>query len=489
MNTKKSSYYKLFRYALLVVIVVLMLTGLVMVSISSAVYKKVRLDALRSDSTLFIDCLRDEFDASGNIYGDRVKQLHSRFCDEYGLEIYIYDAEGNCILTPYNSGTKLDTDMKDSLEEDDILTANSASISASKPLMLYGTMFFFKSGVVSPVKSYALIYGNMDPINSFTAKIALFYILFAAVGIYLTYLLLKRRIKKHVAYENDFLRVSEMYAKGDFSEKIRTDMPGNLQDIATCVNALATNVEKSDETSKTFIANVSHELRTPITTIGGFVDGILDGTIKKTRQNEYLVLVSKEIKRLRILISSMLNMTKFESGTMSPNFKPTNMTDLVIQTVFMFEKKIDDKHVEVDGLGSSPLEAVVDADLMQQVVYNLVENAVKFVNEGGTLSFSFDKDGDTCIIGIRNTGEGLKDSEIQQVFDRFYKTDSSRGKDTTGLGLGLSISRKIVHLHHGHIVVKSIYGEYTEFQIQIPEDPTKSGKHSDKKINDKKNKQ
>ena len=489
MNTKKSSYYKLFRYALLVVIVMLMLTGIVMVSISSAVYKKVRLDALRSDGTLFIDCLRDEFDASGNIYSDRVKQLHSRFCDEYGLEIYIYDAEGNCILTPYNNGTKLDTDMKDSLEEDDLLTANSASISASKPLMLYGTMFFFKSGVVSPVKSYALIYGNMDSINSFTAKIALFYIIFAAVGIYLTYLLLKRRIKKHVAYENDFLRVSEMYAKGDFSEKIRTDMPGNLKDIATCVNALAANVEKSDETSKTFIANVSHELRTPITTIGGFVDGILDGTIKKTRQNEYLVLVSKEIKRLRILISSMLNMTKFESGTMSPNFKPTNMTDLVIQTVFMFEKKIDDKHVEVDGLGSSPLEAVVDADLMQQVVYNLVENAVKFVNEGGTLSFSFDKDGDTCIIGIRNTGEGLKDSEIQQVFDRFYKTDSSRGKDTTGLGLGLSISRKIVHLHHGHIVVKSIYGEYTEFQIQIPEDPTKSSKHSDKKNNDKKNKQ
>lgn len=482
MNTKKSSYYKLFRYALLVVIVVLMLTGLVMLSISSAVYKKVRLDALHSDGALFIDCLRDEFDSNGNIYSDRVKKLHSRFCDEYGLEIYIYDADGSCILSPSDNPKNLGKDIKEELEKDDILTANTANISASKPRMLYGTMFFFKSGVVSPVKSYALIYGNMDPINSFTAKIALFYVLFAAVGIYLTYLLLKRRIKKHVAYENDFLRVSEMYAKGDFSEKIRTDMPGNLQDIATCVNALAANVEKSDETSKTFIANVSHELRTPITTIGGFVDGILDGTIKKTRQNEYLILVSKEIKRLRILISSMLNMTKFESGTMSPNFKLTNMTDLVIQTVFMFEKKIDDKHVEVEGLGSSQLDAVVDADLMQQVVYNLVENAVKFVNENGTLSFSFDKDGDTCIIGIRNTGEGLKDSEIQQVFDRFYKTDSSRGKDTTGLGLGLSISRKIVHLHHGHIVVKSIYGEYTEFQIQIPEDPTKTKKHgSDKK--------
>jgi signal transduction histidine kinase len=174
---------------------------------------------------------------------------------------------------------------------------------------------------------------------------------------------------------------------------------------------------------------------------------------------------------------------------MAPNFRETNLTDLVIQVVLMFEKRIEDKHLNVEELDSGRLDAIVDADLMQQVIYNLVENAVKFVNEGGTLSFRFEQHDDICIVGVRNTGEGLRDTEIQQVFDRFYKTDSSRGKDTTGLGLGLSISRKIVHLHHGHIVVKSVYGEYTEFQIQIPEDPTKSGKHSDKKINDKKNKQ
>jgi signal transduction histidine kinase len=206
-----------------------------------------------------------------------------------------------------------------------------------------------------------------------------------------------------------------------------------------------------------------------MTTIGGFVDGILDGTVPKARQNEYLVLISKEIKRLRILISSMLNMTRFESGTMRPNFTETNLTDLVIQTVLMFEKRIEEKNLDVVGLDSGRISAVVDADLMQQVIYNLVENAVKFVNVNGTLSFRFEHDDGWYVIGIKNTGEGLKNNEIQQVFDRFYKTDSSRGKDTTGLGLGLSISRKIVHLHDGHIVVKSVYGEYTEFLIQIPD--------------------
>ncbi len=316
---------------------------------------------------------------------------------------------------------------------------------------------------------YAAFYQRSDSLNSFTIKVTLAYACLGIIGAVLAYLLLNRKTKRLAAYEYDFMRISEMYAKGDFSETISTTVPGTNKEIAEYVNAIAANVASSEETSKTFIANVSHELRTPMTTIGGFVDGILDGTIPKTRQNEYLILVSKEIKRLRILISSMLNMSRFESGTLSPNFKETNLTDLVIQTVLMFEKKIDDKHIEVEGLGSPRIDAEVDADLIQQVIYNLVENAVKFINERGTLSFRFEKLDGMVTIGIKNTGEGLINEEITQVFDRFYKTDSSRGKDTTGLGLGLSISRKIVHLHDGHIVVKSVYNEYTEFLVEIPE--------------------
>ena len=484
MNSKNSSYYLLFRYALIIAVIMLLITGFVMVTISSAFYKRSKLNELRSVGDLFMSCVKEEYNSTGSADNDIVRRMHMAFSEQYDLSIYLYDSEGTCIISPDNAenGQKLPDNMKETIDKDDeILELNSTNYSSSGPQTVYGAVIFLKSGVLSPVKCYTVIYGDPKDINTFTAEITLFYAVFAIIGIYITYLLLKRRIKKYISYETNFLRITEQYAKGDFSEKIHSELPGDMKDIADRVNALAANVAKSDETSKTFIANVSHELRTPMTTIGGFVDGILDGTIKKTKQNEYLILVSKEIKRLRILISSMLNMTRFESGTMSPNFVNTNITDLVIQTVFMFEKKIDDKHLEVEGLGSGRMNAVVDPDLMQQVIYNLVENAVKFVNEGGTLSFRFEQNDGLNIIGIKNTGEGLQNSEIQQVFDRFYKTDSSRGKDTTGLGLGLSISRKIVHLHNGHIVVKSVYGEYTEFQIQIPYDPrvpekTKNGK-------------
>ncbi|MBQ8961921.1 MAG: HAMP domain-containing histidine kinase [Ruminococcus sp.] len=472
MKEKESSYYKLFIFALGVVICVLLGMGIIMISIFSAVYKNTKLEEMKTAGDLFSSCVKASYDANGYITTEAVLELQDQFMNEYGADIFLYDGYGNCVLAANDSSRDhLSDELKDLLSGDDYLDVYSKAYAKDQPKLLYGTMFYLRTGLVDPQKAYVLLYRSTEDISSFTVMTVLVYTAFAMICIFLSYLILKRRIRRHSNFESEFMRITEKYSKGDFSETIPTNMNGRLKELADRINSLASDIESSEDTSKTFIANVSHELRTPMTTIGGFVDAILDGTIKKSQQQEYLIIVSNEIKRLRIVISSMLNMTRFESGTLSPNFRETNLTDLVIQTVLMFEKRIEDKGLSVEELDSSRLMAVVDADLMQQVIYNLVENAVKFVNEGGTLSFSFEEVDGICMIGIRNTGEGLKNTEIQQVFDRFYKTDSSRGKDITGLGLGLSISRKIVHLHNGHIVVKSVYGEYTEFQIQIPKDP------------------
>lgn len=456
-----------------IIISLISLLGVLTVSLSSAIYRNTELEQLNKTGDILISCFKDQYYSSDNIYDENISSLCRSFGSNGNYSVYLYDENGNNIAFKDDNSVgdmTLSSSMISRLDEKDFLGLDSIHISQQEPYMLYATQFFAKNqDNVAPRAMYAAFYQRSDSLNSFTIKVTIAYAILGIIGAVLAYLLLNRKTKRLAAYEYDFMRISEMYAKGDFSETISTTVPGTNKEIAEYVNAIAANVASSEETSKTFIANVSHELRTPMTTIGGFVDGILDGTIPKSRQNEYLILVSKEIKRLRILISSMLNMSRFESGTLSPNFKETNLTDLVIQTVLMFEKKIDDKHLEVEGLGSARIDAEVDADLIQQVIYNLVENAVKFINERGTLSFRFEKLNGMVTIGIKNTGEGLTNEEITQVFDRFYKTDSSRGKDTTGLGLGLSISRKIVHLHDGHIVVKSVYNEYTEFLVEIPE--------------------
>ena len=477
MKTNKSSYNQLLRLILIIIACVLLILGIVIVNISTDMFRRGQLDKVKTAGDLYISCVTDEYSRDKNNYVQAAAYYSNEFACEQEVRIYLFESDGVCVASPDGNLTKkLSKSTLKELEKDDILGPDSRYLSQNVPSHTYISKFFFRESDGKYIPRYVLASGTTEQAELFIMIVLISYISVALLLFAGCYFVFTKKIKSITHFEDEFLRIVEEYSKDNFSEKLSTDISPNFKRICDLVNTLASNVEKSEETSSTFISNVSHELRTPMTTIGGFVDGILDGTIKKSRQQEYLILVSQEIQRLRILISSMLNMSRFEAGTLQPNFQETNLTELVIKVVLMFEKRIEEKNLQVEELDSSRLYAVVDPDLMQQVIYNLVENAVKFVNQDGTLSFNFNEKEDMCIVGIKNTGEGLKDSEIEQVFNRFYKTDSSRGKDTTGLGLGLSISRKIVHLHNGHIVVKSVYGEYTEFQVRIPRDCTKTEK-------------
>lgn len=477
MKSKNSAYYLLFRLIIIIIASVLIILGAIVINTSTLMHRKSELNRIKSAGDLYISCVSDEYTKDKNTYLDGAAYYSNKLACEQEVRLYLFDSDGRCLSSPDgNNSRSLKASTMKELEKNDFLGLDSKHLSQSVPSLMYITKFFLRESDGKYTARYVLAAGTTEQIEIFNIVVLIVYVTVALLLFVGCFIIFKRKIISTIKFEEDFLRIVEAYSKDNFSEKLSTDISPNFKRICDLVNTLASNVEKSEETSSTFISNVSHELRTPMTTIGGFVDGILDGTIKKSRQQEYLILVSQEIQRLRILITSMLNMSRFEAGTLRPNFQNTNLTDLVIKVVLMFEKRIEEKNLEVEELDSGRLYAVADPDLMQQVIYNLVENAVKFVNEGGTLSFSFEEKESICTIGVKNTGEGLKDSEIQQVFNRFYKTDSSRGKDTTGLGLGLSISRKIVHLHNGHIIVKSVYGEYTEFLVQIPTDCTKKKK-------------
>lgn len=205
-----------------------------------------------------------------------------------------------------------------------------------------------------------------------------------------------------------------------------------------------------------------------MTTIGGFIDGILDGTIPKDEQKHYMELVSDEIRRLSRLVKTMLNISKFEANEMQINYENVDITDMSIKTILMFEKRINEKQVNVEGLDSPKVVISADKDLLSQLFYNIIENAVKFVSECGIITISISQTEKYAVISLKNTGEGLSEDEIPKIFKRFYKTDESRSADATGIGLGLSIVRSIINLHNGTIAVKSVKDEYTEFVIELP---------------------
>lgn len=264
------------------------------------------------------------------------------------------------------------------------------------------------------------------------------------------------------------------FAHGEVDTRITeyTNRKDEIGELAIAFNAMADSLAQAEQKRSEFVANVSHELKTPMTSIAGFIDGILDGTIPPEKQNHYLHIVSDEVKRMSRLVRSMLNLAKIEAGEMKLNCTSFNIVDTICQTVFSFEQQIEAKHLEIRGLDHDKLLVDADPDLIHQVIYNLTENAVKFVNEGGYLEFDLKKENGFVIMGVKNSGAGLTKDEIAHVFDRFYKTDKSRGLDKNGVGLGLYIVKSIVNLHQGEIMVRSVPGEYTEFVCSLP-----AGKH------------
>lgn len=274
--------------------------------------------------------------------------------------------------------------------------------------------------------------------------------------------------KKLVSPLRNMLEATKAFGKGDFSVRVPDESPDEIGRLGHAFNNMAQSLASLETVRRSFVANVSHELKTPMQTIGGFVDGILDGTIPKEKHKKYLEIISSEVKRLARVVNSMLNIAKIEAGEMSISPSVFDINDVVLQTMFTFEQALEAKHVEVRGLEAGKVMVEADKDLIHQVVYNLTENAVKFVDDGGYIEVIYNTQKDRTYIGIKNSGMGIPKDEIPKVFDRFYKTDKSRGLDKKGVGLGLYIVRSIVHLHKGEIIVRSAEGEYCEFMFSVP---------------------
>ena len=264
--------------------------------------------------------------------------------------------------------------------------------------------------------------------------------------------------------------VTEHFAKGDFEYKANEDYAKrDFRAFAKALNKMAEELKKDDEAQKSFIANVSHELKTPMTSIGGFIDGILDGTIPPEDEKRYLSIVSSEVKRLSRMVVSMLNISKIEAGEIGLTETKYDVGKQIFETLLSFERKIEEKHIEIAGF--EKMNGVIiegDRDLIQQVIYNLFDNAIKFTPENGKITVSAVNYGEGTRVTIRNSGAGVSEEELARLFERFYKVDKSRSFDTKGVGLGLYIVKTIVHMHEGEISVSSKIGEYTEFKFEIP---------------------
>lgn len=299
-------------------------------------------------------------------------------------------------------------------------------------------------------------------------QIILIMLIFVALIISANTFVLYSMFRKLTKTLEQITKLSDSIASGEFQDKVPASGVKEFHQLELSLNSLAETVQKSDKVKNQFVSNVCHELRTPLTSVSGFIDGIIDGTIPPDKEPQYLRLISNEVKRLTRLTNLLLNLEQLESGAIKPVMQNTDVISIIVDILNTFEKNINKKNIEILGLDAENITVFADMDMLYQVMYNLIENAVKFTPENGYIEFKFSEDEKYSKISVKNNGEGLTESESKKVFNRFYKTDSSRAKDAIGAGLGLNIVKSIISIHKGTIDVDSVKGNYTQFTFSIP---------------------
>ena len=238
--------------------------------------------------------------------------------------------------------------------------------------------------------------------------------------------------------------------------------------LAQSFDQMAVALQNIEEMRRDFIANVSHELRTPMTSIRGFIEGILDGTIPPERQSYYLTIVRDETDRLNRLVNNLLDLARMEAGELELRPRVVNINEIIRVCIIKLENLITSKQIQVEAnFDDENVFVSADPDAIERVIYNLVHNAIKFTPEGGSIAIGTVRKKDTVEISVKDTGIGIDPNDMDMIWDRFYKADKSRSKDKVGTGLGLAIVKNIINEHNQQIWVESEPGKGTKFTFTL----------------------
>ena len=465
MNKGKSIFSKYFVICSAVILISFICLGAVLLLVSSRYFIEDRKALLKKNCDGAAYEVKEVMLDTPSDWKAQASEIMKEYAMGCNAHFILADKNGRILEKTYGSdkiGIEVSEDLLESIDEDNYyvydnfggLTSESSHVCGVKFSANGPDYYMLTTAATSEDNDYVY---NLLEVFGISAVIVLIIALFI---VYFATMKLTEPVK-------EIAGLSKKIGKGDFDVTFPDYDIAEFKQLSVAFNEMAASLKSYDTMRNSFVANVSHELRTPMTSIGGVVDGLRDGTIPEGKREEYLRIISSEVHRLTRLVKSMLNLAKIEAGELEPKMEKFSVIELIVETLMTFENRIEEKEIEIRGLDAPRIWLYADEGLVHQVIYNLIENAIKFVNKGGYIEFGFNPIGDRTVISIRNSGEGLSEEEMPLVFDRFYKTDKSRGLDATGVGLGLNIVSSIIRLHGGKIMVKSVKGEYTEFLFTL----------------------
>ncbi|MGI5884203.1 MAG: sensor histidine kinase [Candidatus Spyradocola sp.] len=265
----------------------------------------------------------------------------------------------------------------------------------------------------------------------------------------------------------ELAHAAKQLGQGDMTVKVRVYADDEIGEVSKAFNNMVDELKNIEEQRKGFVANVSHELRSPITSIAGYLQGMLDGTIPPQDQRKYMQVVYDETQRLTRLIRDLLDLSRIESGNVPMNPVDFNINELMRRVLIKYEGRIEEKNMEVEAdFADEPCMVHADMDRIEQVVSNLVDNAIKFCGQYGKLTLVTKVDKQICFVSVIDDGAGIDEKDLPHVFDRFYTVDKAHTSGK-GTGLGLSIVKQILRQHGHDITVESTQGQGTNFTFTL----------------------
>lgn len=400
---------------------------------------------------------------------DDVKKQLSAAGDFSFLTIWIMNTDGEVI---YNSADKTDPGS--------VFTVNGfldegPSRSFYQEGYFYGQFNEEMLSVLSPItfnynlKGYVVIHSPLSRIREQRNDLNLIVLATVAVVFVLSTIILL--VFTDIVYIpiTKITKATEAYAEGDFTYPIDVDKNDEIGYLAASLTYMADKLSHFEDDQKKFIANVSHDFRSPLTSMNGYLEAMMDGTIPPEQHEKYLKIVKNETERLTKLTNNLLTLNNLNISGTNLDISDFDINRTIRNTAATFEGICKNKRISFNlTLTGQTLYVTADKGKIEQVLYNLIDNAIKFSKPDSTIKLETSEKNETVFVSVKDSGIGIPKDNLKLIFDRFYKTDHSRGKDKKGTGLGLSIVKEILNAHHENINVISTVDVGTEFIFTLP---------------------
>lgn len=428
--------------------------------------KKEQYNLLYKEASLIASAYRGNFIEEDRTLDDLASQFRS--IDTYlNIRVWIVNREGRIIADSSNVNKPpdinindidpdfLNKDMSENTMLDDLLYEPMLSINHRIDYNFQLRGYIVLHSPMRELQNKANTY--LDVIN---ICFLLFFPLLLFIFIYIYYITAKPL--------RNLMQAAMEYSSGNYNYELNIKGLSEFRDLSAAISYMADEISMLDDYQKKFVANISHDFRSPLTSIKGYAEAIMDGTIPKDMQDKYLNIIVDETERLNKLTTGLLELNRFDTRSALLDIVSFDINQVIKKTAESFEGSCRDKKITLNLVFFST-ETYVDADIgkIQQVMYNLIDNAIKFSHNNSQIKVSTEEKGDKIFVSVKDYGIGIPKDSIKKIWDRFYKTDSSRGRDKKGTGLGLSISREIIQSHNENINVISTEGVGTEFIFSL----------------------